>query len=343
MFAKHVVAVSLGLFCVTVFSPTSFGQTAPEQDDEPSARGAFFATRPGGRNANRTTTKRKSTTTTTGGAHPTTNRENSHHRPKTKADDDAVKGGESQKTTSTARKNGGALTKGGGPTNSPGTANSASSVSITAGAGEAPADSIGLGYTLYMRAADGDAVRVDPGKEFGAGDQIRVALEANTDGYLYIFHTEDGRNPQMLFPDARLGGGANAIRAHVPHQVPSALTDWFKFDDKPAVEQLYIVVARTPLPDVPTGGALVKNCENNSTACAWRPAPRTWAQIKSHASAPAAVSKSTEFGQKESQIERDSLTRGIGLALDAPAPSVVRINTSSNKNILVTTVELVHK
>jgi len=349
MFTKHIVAVCLGVFCATAFSLTSFAQTTQAQDDETSARGAFFATRPGGNSANRPSTANRKTTTatTTSGASSTANKASNARRSGTKVGSATSKSEPAKKpaSTSTARKSGAGTNKGGVETGSSAAMSLASAPEgTTENVGESvAADSIGLGYTLYMRADNGDAVRVDPEKEFGAGDQIRVSLEANTDGYLYIFHTEDDRNPQMLFPDARLSAGANSIRAHVPYQVPSSLIDWFKFDDKPAIEQLYIVLTRAPLPDVPTGTALAKYCGGNSGACVWRPAPQTWAQIKSHAAAPVAVSKSVEFGQKESLVERDALTRGIGLSLDAPSPSIVRMNTSSNKNILVTTIDLVHK
>ncbi|MBA2645635.1 MAG: DUF4384 domain-containing protein [Pyrinomonadaceae bacterium] len=349
MFTKHIVAVCLGVFCATAFSLTSFAQTTQAQDDETSARGAFFATRPGGNSANRPSTANRKTTTatTTSGASSTANKASNARRSDAKGSSATSKSEPAKKpaSTSTARKSGAGTNKGGVETGSSAAMSLASAPEgTTENVGESvAADSIGLGYTLYMRADNGDAVRVDPEKEFGAGDQIRVSLEANTDGYLYIFHTEDDRNPQMLFPDARLSAGANSIRAHVPYQVPSSLIDWFKFDDKPAIEQLYIVLTRAPLPDVPTGTALAKYCGGNSGACVWRPAPQTWAQIKSHAAAPVAVSKSVEFGQKESLVERDALTRGIGLSLDAPSPSIVRMNTSSNKNILVTTIDLVHK
>src|SRR2546428_9438775 len=61
---------------------------------------------------------------------------------------------------------------------------------------------IGLGYTLYMRDANGRAVRVDPNREFHSGDQIRLTLEANTNGYLYVFHIEGNGEPEMIFPDS---------------------------------------------------------------------------------------------------------------------------------------------
>src|SRR2546423_15609580 len=70
---------------------------------------------------------------------------------------------------------------------------------------------IGLGYTLFMREPSGRSIRVEPTREFHNGDRIRLALEPNVDGYLYIFDSEDGAQPKMIFPDARLDSGDNWI------------------------------------------------------------------------------------------------------------------------------------
>src|SRR5580765_7876720 len=48
---------------------------------------------------------------------------------------------------------------------------------------------IALGYTMFMRDVNGRAVRIDPAREFHNGDRIRISLEPNIDGYLYVFHT----------------------------------------------------------------------------------------------------------------------------------------------------------
>src|SRR5215813_14214811 len=63
---------------------------------------------------------------------------------------------------------------------------------------------IGLGYTLYKQDSDGRPVRVALSQEFHKGDAVRLVIESNIDGYLYIFHTENDVQPEMLFPDARL-------------------------------------------------------------------------------------------------------------------------------------------
>lgn len=203
---------------------------------------------------------------------------------------------------------------------------------------------IGLGYTLYMRDANGSAMRVDPSREFRAGDRIRLSLEANTDGYLYIFHTENNGEPQMLYPDVRLERGANQIEAHVPYEIPwnePGVENWFKFDANPANERLYIIVTRQPLPGIPTGDALVNYCGQNR--CPWQPPVGVWAQVKANVQAKVGVVKGTSYGQKQTQTEQVAVTRGLGLDQSAPEPSVIRMNVSSNAPILVTAVDLIHR
>ncbi|HEX8889766.1 MAG TPA: DUF4384 domain-containing protein [Pyrinomonadaceae bacterium] len=203
---------------------------------------------------------------------------------------------------------------------------------------------IGLGYTLYMRDSSGGAVRVDPSQEFHAGDRIRLSLESNTDGYLYIFHTENDGEPEMLYPDVRLEKGANRIQAHVPYEIPwnePGVENWFKFDENPANERLYVVVSRQPLPMIPIGDALVSYCGKNQ--CPWRPPVSAWAQLKMQGQAKVGVVKSSSYGQKQTGPEREATTRGLGLDQAAPEPSVIRMNVSSTAPILVTAVDLNHK
>jgi hypothetical protein len=203
---------------------------------------------------------------------------------------------------------------------------------------------IGLGYTLYMRDDNGNAMRVDPSREFRAGDRIRLSLETNTDGYLYIFHTENNGEPQMLYPDVRLEKGDNRIEAHVPYEIPwnePGVENWFKFDANPANERLFIVVSRQPLPLIPTGTALVNYCDQNR--CPWRPPVGVWGDVKIQVQAKVGVVKSTSYGQRQSQTEQVAVTRGLGLDQSAPEPSVIRLNASSNAPVLVTAVDLIHR
>jgi hypothetical protein len=207
---------------------------------------------------------------------------------------------------------------------------------------------IGLGYTLYMRDSNGDARRVDPAREFATGERVRVLMETNADGYLYIFNTTDNGDPVMIYPDVQLDGGGNYMEAHVPFEVPSSLETeerlrWFTFDAKPGIERLYIVLTREPLPGVPIEDDLVNYCRQNTGRCPWRPAPALWAEVRKALNTKVNVVKSTTYGQSQSSNEREATTRGLGLSKSDPEPSVIRMNVSSNTALLVTVLELVHK
>lgn len=216
-----------------------------------------------------------------------------------------------------------------------------------------PNEPIGLGYTLYMRASNGDALRVDPEREFTNGDRVRVALESNVSGYLYIFDKTNDGTPEMIYPDARLDDGDNRIEAHVPYEIPSNKNvkesyRWFTFTGAPGVEKLYIVVTRQPLKGVPTGAELVKLAQGQQ-GYTWKATPAAWDSIQSAATAPVKVSvKKDDVGKADAPKATDAgnggtTTRELKLTDDDPEPTVVRMSASSTTNVLVTTIDLVHK
>jgi len=213
---------------------------------------------------------------------------------------------------------------------------------------KATSRAIALGYTMFMRDVNGRAVRIDPAREFHNGDRIRIALEPNIDGYLYVFHTEGDGPPEMIFPDARLEAGENWVEAHVPMDVPSTVeTDerlkWFQFYGNPATEHLFVVLTREPLADVPIAETLVGLCSANKENCPWHPSVDVWTRIQQAAKAEVKVVASNTAGQAQSEKEQVATTRGLGLDQTAPQPSVIRMSASTSAPVLVTMLDLVHK
>ena len=207
---------------------------------------------------------------------------------------------------------------------------------------------IGLGYTVFMREPSGRAIRVEPTREFRTGDRVRLAFEPSVDGYLYIFNSENGASPRMIFPDARLDGGNNWIEAHVPVEVPSSEEPeerlrWFEFFGDPGTERVFIVVSREPLLGVPTADELVAFCGLNKDKCPWQAPDDVWQQVQKATTAQVKVATTQNFGQAQTEREKVAMTRGLGLDQSMPQPSVIRINVSSNDAILVTILDLVHK
>lgn len=216
------------------------------------------------------------------------------------------------------------------------------------GASKKAQPAIGLGYTIFMREPSGRAIRVEPTREFRNGDRIRLALEPNVDGYLYIFNSENGAAPRMIFPDARLDGGENWVEAHVPVEVPSSEEPeerlrWFEFYGDPGSERVFIVVTREPLSGVPTADELVAFCGLNKDKCPWQAPADVWQQIEKATTAQVKVATTQNFGQAQTEREKVAMTRGLGLDKSMPQPSVIRISASSNDPMLVTVLDLVHK
>ena len=113
---------------------------------------------------------------------------------------------------------------------------------------------LGIGLTLFTRDSNGLAVRVDPDRVFRKGDRVRILLETNTDGYLYIFNKTNDSVPVMIYPDAEIDEGGNYLQAHVPFEIPAADAPderlrWFAFDENTGTEKLNDVVIKDKLPE----------------------------------------------------------------------------------------------
>jgi len=207
---------------------------------------------------------------------------------------------------------------------------------------------LGLGLTLFMRDSNGLSVRADPSRTFRKGDRVRVLLETNTDGYLYVFNTTDGGRPVMIYPDAELDEAGNYIQGHVPWEIPSSVAAeerlrWFTFDQSSGAEKLYFVFTREPLSAVPIEDDLITYCRENKGGCPFKPATDVWAQIKKELDEPVKVARAERFGNSQTTPEHQAATRGIGLNRDDPEPSVIMLTASTSKNMLVATMDLIHK
>jgi hypothetical protein len=204
-----------------------------------------------------------------------------------------------------------------------------------------PKKAIGLGVTLFVKQGE-SLVAADPSREFRQGDRLRIALETNTDGYLYIFHTENGRNPQMIFPNPAVDEGRNFVGAHARDFYPTDLSAWFEFDEVPATERLYFVISRAPLAGVPTGRDLLNACGGAAADCLWKPAAQQWERIKASAQGSVVEGRNEQLAQLQAPPPA-AMTRGIKVKKEEPAPALVRVNDSAAADLFVTTIDLIHK
>lgn len=305
-----------GLICVCALV---IGTAAPLVQDDDDVRGAFLTSRPKDKPASSGTTARPS-----------------HRKPKT--------GSGSTSGGTTSGSSGSTGSSNPGPSH-PAKPDKTPNKPGPSGSTPVNARRIGLGMTLFMRDSNGLAVRVDPEHVFQKGDRVRVLLETNSDGYLYIFNTTDDGPATMIYPDAELDEAGNYLQAHVPFEIPSSVsTDerlrWFTFDQVAGTEHLFFVFTREPLSGVPIEDDLIAFCKDSK--CPVKPSSEVWALVQKQMQEPLKTDKTQEFGSAQTATEKQAASRGIGLSKEDPPPSLVMM-ASSQRSTLVATLDLIHK
>ena len=297
------------LFAMVCACAVLIGTAAPAPQDEGDVRGAFLTSRP-----------KDKAPASSGASKP------SRRRPKTVVQNDPGKVPEKKPNNPT----------GPGPSSKP-----------SEPVRPVNAARIGLGMTLFTRDSNGLAVRVDPEHVFRKGDRVRVLLETNTDGYLYIFNQTNDGPVIMIYPDKDLDEAGNYIKAHIPWEIPSGASDeerlrWLVFDEYPGNERLFFVLTREPLKNVPIEDELISFCSTASGNCPWRPNTEIWDLIAKQMQQPLAKDQNAKYGRAQTAPEQQAATRGLGLAKDDPEPSLIMM-ASSKSPMLVATLDLVHK
>lgn len=107
---------------------------------------------------------------------------------------------------------------------------------------------LGIRYSLLKRVTDG-WLEVNADSTFQSGDAIRVQVEANEDGYLYIVARGSSGSWDVLFPTKEVHSGNNFIESGDAQILPSPKGLW-RFDNKRGQERLFLVMARKPVGDL---------------------------------------------------------------------------------------------
>jgi hypothetical protein len=131
-----------------------------------------------------------------------------------------------------------------------------------------PHSALGLRYTILKRSGDSQT-ETDAETVFRAGDRIRLAVEANDDGYLYVVTRGSSGTWKLLFPSSEIKDGDNRIQRHTRYEIPSGYT--FTFDEQAGEEKLFIVLSRQPEPDLE---GLIYSLGQNSSAPAETQKPK---------------------------------------------------------------------
>jgi len=128
---------------------------------------------------------------------------------------------------------------------------------------------LGLRYAVLKRDSNGQYNEVDPDTNFRSGDRIRLKVDANTSGYLYVVMQGSSGTWKLLFPSSEVAGGSNLVRKGESRQIPSGDRGQFVFDEQAGNEKLFIVLTRQPEPDLDKliysmGGTITKDGSRGS-------------------------------------------------------------------------------
>ena len=107
---------------------------------------------------------------------------------------------------------------------------------------------LGLRYSILRSLGPGDNVEVDSNVTFRAGDRIRLRVDVNDSGYLYIIHRGSSGIWKPLFPSPEIAGGDNVVRKGVSYDIPQGYV--FTFDEQAGEEKLFVVFSRQPEQDL---------------------------------------------------------------------------------------------
>lgn len=197
-----------------------------------------------------------------------------------------------------------------------------------------------LGHSLFLRESSGRPVRVSPLRRFQEGDAVRILVESNIDGHLYVFDREGEGPLRMIFPDVRIRRGENRLAAHVPLLIPGETPEgagdapWFVISGPPQAERLYLVFAREPIGAWPRGEQLLRYPGTFEV-----PWPYFGQAVGAEAQ-QVITEAARDEGVLFSAAERLSLDRGLRLSRSDPLPSVLRINKQPKAQRLVSEIEL---
>ncbi len=96
----------------------------------------------------------------------------------------------------------------------------------------------GLEVIIYLQEKSGALTPVSPEREFRKGESVKIRIESNFRGYLYIVNHGSSGNKTLIFPD---GKESNSIQPGTTYLLPNTYD--LVFDEKAGLETLQVIVA----------------------------------------------------------------------------------------------------
>src|SRR5262245_44001847 len=102
----------------------------------------------------------------------------------------------------------------------------------------------GMKVTILLAGANSSLTPVDPRRDFSPGEEIKVALESNMRGYVYLVNFGSSGKNSVVFPDAR-AGESHLIQPFRQYIIPSSYA--IGFNEHTGTENFRIFISRRPI------------------------------------------------------------------------------------------------
>jgi len=110
-----------------------------------------------------------------------------------------------------------------------------------------PASTLHLGFRYTVQVVNQNTNRsqpVDPDRDFKKGECVRLEVESNQSGYLYVLSKQSSGGWMPLFPSAEMPDETNVADPGVKVRAPKDYC--FEIDNPPGTETLFVVLSRSP-------------------------------------------------------------------------------------------------
>ncbi len=108
---------------------------------------------------------------------------------------------------------------------------------------------LGLRYSISKR-VDNDFMEVDSDTVFHSGDKVRVTVQSNDTGYLYIIAAGTSGSWSVLFPNKEINSGNNLIEKGKSYTIPGTPSGQWSLEGPAGTEKLFLVLSRRPEQDL---------------------------------------------------------------------------------------------
>jgi hypothetical protein len=109
---------------------------------------------------------------------------------------------------------------------------------------------LGLKYIILKRDPNGESSQVSLDSTFASGDSIKLLIESNSPGYLYVVTQGASHRWKPMFFSGNGDPKDNHVEPGGQYSIPRGDNQWFTFVAPAGAEKLFLVLSRQPESDL---------------------------------------------------------------------------------------------